>query len=385
MNSMLLYNRKILYNVIVKITYKNYYLSAIAGVGAFRQAKRTLHSKVLIHELGIHKVSSYIRDRYLHPAVNWAFIKVGSLTSKAVSIMSPNLGHSLKEGWTDPFSSAFIRKMTRQLQGITEPLANCKPINLPVLKQISQSVIGLARLADVSLKDTSSVLGLTDRTTKIFSWRPWEAFVTKDQNIVENAVGLVALWFFWVIWCTIKVVDLSICGIQKLAHKVKVGRTLADSYRQKLKSNETRFIGFFERMIQNQETKTRKKVIKKAVTWTTRKALFFATASTIRSYLARGVVVALFGQMYFSGLTDLLERHGLSDQAHWIVDHGTVKTFFLMNLAVKVCSAAAFFREIAQDVDGSYSPSNHTIFYKKSLANGLYNLFRINGRAKKLA
>ena len=385
MNSMLLYNTKILYNVIVKITYKNYYLSAIAGVGAFRQAKRTLHSKLLLHELGIQKVSLYVHDHYLQPAAAWAYLNMGTLLSKAVSVMSTNLGHRLKEGWTDPLSSAFIRKMTRQLQGITEPLATCKPINLPVLKQISQSIIGLARLADVSLKDTSSVLGLTDRTTKIFSWRPWEAFVTKDQNIVENAVGLVALWFFWVIWCTIKVVGLSICGIQKLAHKVKFGRTLTDSYRQKLKSNETRFIGFFERMIQNQETKTRKKVIKKAVTLTTRKALFFATASTIRSYLVRGVVVALFGQMYFSGLTDLLERHGLSDQAHWIVDHGTVKIFFLINLVVKVCTITAFFRKIAQDVDGGYSPSNHTIFYKKSLANGLYNFFKIKNRAKKLA
>jgi hypothetical protein len=61
----------------------------------------------------------------------------------------PSLGHYLKKGWIDTFSFKFIEMMIQWLQGITEPIANCASINFPLLKQISQSVIGFARFTDV--------------------------------------------------------------------------------------------------------------------------------------------------------------------------------------------------------------------------------------------
>ena len=146
-NSLLLKNKKILYNRRVRITHKNYYLGAIASVEDFR--KTTLNSKLLFHEDLIQKISVYIRDHYIRPAVTCSYLTIKTLSSKLISVSYPSLGHYLKKGWIDTFSFKFIEMMIQWLQGITEPIANCASINFPLLKQISQSVIGFARFTDV--------------------------------------------------------------------------------------------------------------------------------------------------------------------------------------------------------------------------------------------
>jgi len=352
----------------------------------FKDAQIALKNKYALifgPTTGAEAVSKHIANTLYTPLAQ-GYLAIGGTVSRSLSLVSKDLGKRVEKGWTDPFSSSLILNATALAQRILTPIASSRQWDYPILRPISQTIIGLARFSDITLKDASTILEMPARATKIFTPRPWEAFISDHKILTGKATTAVFFAIYGICWFVIRIVDVNVRFFQAIAYKIQAGRRITDTARAQVVGVEKKLRSFFIENIEVRETQVRKKLVGSAASAMTKKILNFGASTSLRLVVGFGVSYLLSSQIRLINSNNNLISQETERTIVYLVGHAIMQSFVTLNLIYKTHAYAAFFKEFMKEVEPTWDPSQHTLFYRKNLITSAIKLNKIKKQTNKL-